>query len=123
MFSAALARPWRETSRDGWFVGLDRPRARLYAAAELNGVDLHSLRHGFASVGAHVQNGRYVAHVGPLLGDGYTRGRTITDRYIHGDPEALRPAADAIADRIAALLGMGEGGSAVSIEDGRTLHA
>jgi len=92
------------------FVGIDRPRLKLFEAAGIAGipgVDLHSLRHTFASVGAHVQNGRYAAFVGPLLGHGYQK-RSITERYIHSDPQALRPAADAIAGAIATSLGLTE---------------
>ena len=91
------------------FVGIDKARVRLYrpaGLAGLPGVDLHSLRHTFASVGAHVQNGRFAAFVGPLLGHGYTK-KAITERYIYANPEALRPAADAVAAEIAALLGLG----------------
>jgi hypothetical protein len=36
---------------------------------------------------------------------GYTR-KAITERYIHAKPEALRPAADAIAEAIATTLGL-----------------
>jgi integrase len=89
------------------FIGVDRPRIRIFEAAGLSGLDLHSLRHTFASVGAHVQNGRFAAFVGPLLGHGYQK-RSITERYIHSNPEALRPAADAIAGSIAKSLGMTE---------------
>ena len=76
-------------------------------------MDLHSLRHSFASIGAHVQNGRYVAFVGALLGHGYQK-RSITERYIHSNPEALRPAADAIAGHIADKLGLGEPGQVLA---------
>lgn len=88
------------------FVGIDRPRIKLYRAAEIDDADLHCLRHTFASIGAHVQDGRYSGLVGPLIGHGYTKGRSITERYIHSDPEAMRPAADAIAGEIARLLGL-----------------
>ncbi len=74
------------------------------------GVDLYSLRHSFASIGAHVLNGRYAPFVGPLLGHGYTRRRSITDTYIHQSIEALRPAADAIAGEVALRLGLQESG-------------
>ena len=90
------------------FIGIDKVRVRIYQAAGLAGlpgVDLHSLRHTFASIGAHVQNGRYAAFVSALLGHGYTR-KAITERYIHSNPEALRPAADAIAEAIATTLGL-----------------
>lgn len=92
------------------FVGIDKVRNKIYEAAGLaglQGVDLHSLRHTFASVGAHVQHGRFAAFVGPLLGHGYQK-RSITERYIHSNLEALRPAADAIAEAIANALGLTE---------------
>lgn len=100
------------------FVGIDRPRIRVFKAAGLAGlagVDLHSLRHTFASVGAHVQNGRFAAVVGPLLGHGYQK-RSITERYIHSNPEALRPAADAIAGAIATSLGLTEPGRVLAFK-------
>lgn len=90
------------------FIGIDKVRVKIYKAAGLGGlpgVDLHSLRHTYASVGAHVHNGRYAAFVSALLGHGYTR-KAITERYIHANPEALRPAADAIAEAIATTLGL-----------------
>lgn len=91
-------------------VGIDKLRVRIYESAGLGGlrgVDLHSLRHTFASIGAHVANGRYAAFIGPLLGHGYQK-RSITERYIHSNPEALRPAADAISEAMAAHLGLRE---------------
>ncbi len=96
-------------------VGIDKARRTAYEAAglaELPGIDLHSLRHTFASTGAHVANGRYTGHVGALLGHGYTK-RSITDRYITSDPEALRPAADAIAGEVAVQLGIDKRGEVV----------
>lgn len=98
------------------FVGIDKLRVRIYKAAGLAGipgVDLHSLRHTFASLGAHVANGRHAVFVGPLLGHGYQK-RSITEGYIHSNPEALRPAADAISETIASLLGLGELGRVVA---------
>lgn len=91
------------------FIGVDKARRYLWAAAGVEGVDLHSLRHSFASIGAHVQNGRFAGHVSALLGHGY-QARSITERYITADPEGLRPAADAIAAELARLLGLGEAG-------------
>jgi len=78
-------------------------------------VDLHSLRHAFTSEGAHVQTGRFAALVGPLLGHGYQK-RSITEGYIHSDPQALRPAADAIAGAIAASLGLTEPARVLAFE-------
>ena len=88
------------------FIGIDRARKKLWQAAGLEGVDLHSLRHSFASIGAHVHSGRFAGHVSALLGHGY-QSRTITERYITANPEGLRPAANAIAGEIARLLGLG----------------
>jgi integrase len=87
------------------YSAINKARRRLWEAASLEGADLHSLRHTFASVGAHVQSGRYVSLVAPLLGHGY-QARSVTERYIHSNLEALRPAADAIAGEIARLLGL-----------------
>ena len=100
------------------FVGIDRPRIRLFEAAGihgLTGVDMHSLRHTYASEGAHVQNGRFAAFVGPLLGHGYQK-RSITERYIHSSADALRPAADAIAEAIASRLGLVEAGRVLAFK-------
>jgi len=101
------------------FVGIDRPRAKLYRAAGIEGKDLHSLRHAFASIGVHVASGRYTAQVSPLLGHAYTRAGSMTERYIHSDPDALRPAADAIAGAIADLLDGRRGASVVEIASRR----
>jgi hypothetical protein len=48
------------------------------------------------------------------LGHGYQK-RSITERYIHQNPEALRPAADAIADAIALVLRLADKGKVVAI--------
>ncbi len=88
------------------FIGIDKARKALWKTAGLEGVDLHSLRHSFASIGAHVQGGRFAGHVSAPLGHGY-QSRAITERYITANPEGLRPAADAIAGEIARLLGLG----------------
>jgi len=87
------------------YSAINKARRRIWQAAELDGVDLHSLRHTFASIGAHVQSGQYVSFVAPLLGHGY-QARSVTERYIHSNLEALRPAADAISQEIAGLLGL-----------------
>jgi len=94
-------------------VNIDKARIALWRAAGIEETpegraDLHSLRHSFASIGAHVRDGRYAAFVGPLLGHGHQVPRAITLRYIHSDIEALRVAADAIADEIGRVIGIGE---------------
>jgi len=99
------------------FVGIDKARGHLWRAAGIEETaegraDLHSLRHSYASIGAHIQNGRYAGFVGPLLGHGH-QARSVTARYIHQNIEAMRPAADAISEEIARLLGLGEPASIV----------
>lgn len=102
---------------DQAFVGIDKVRRRLWRAASLEGIDLHSLRHTFASIGVHIQNGRFAAHVSALLGHGY-QSKAITERYITANPAALRPAADAIAGELARLLGLAEPGRVVEFRLG-----
>ncbi|HSL83241.1 MAG TPA: integrase family protein [Thermoanaerobaculia bacterium] len=100
------------------FIGIDKPRKYLWEAAGIQDnpsgrADLHSLRHSFASVAANLQDGRYVGMVSALLGHGYQK-RSITERYISGDPQKQRPAADAIAAEIARLLGLGKPATVVA---------
>jgi len=100
------------------FVGIDKARGHLWRAAGIEETaegraDLHSLRHSFASIGAHAQGGRHVGFVSALLGHGY-QAKAITERYISQDPELLRPAADAVAGEIARLLGLTEPGEVVA---------
>lgn len=97
--------------RERPYGGIDRARVKLWALAGIEGVDVHSLRHTFASVGAHVDGGRYAGHVSALLGHGY-QSRAITERYINANPQALRPAATAIAAEVERLMGEGEEGDA-----------
>lgn len=94
------------------FTAIDKPRARLWAEAGIEGsprgrADLHSLRHSFASVGSHVQNGRFASFIGPLLGHGFKQAKSVTMRYVHPNSDQLRPAADAIAAELARLIGLG----------------
>ena len=67
---------------------------------------------------AHVHSGRYAALVAPLLGHGYQK-RSVTERYIHQNPEALRPAADAVAGQIAKTLGLAELATVVAFTRGQ----
>ncbi len=107
------------------YRSFNNTRRRLWKRAGLpleRGVDLHSLRHSFASIGAHIQDGRYAGVVGALLGHGH-QAKAITKRYITDDPELLRPAADAISGEIARLLGLGERAEVVPIRPQRTGEA
>jgi integrase len=104
------------------FTGIDKPRAWLYAAAGIEDRDLHSLRHSFISIGAHLRLGRYENQVGTLAGHGRTSGASsITRRYIHDDLERLRPAADAISAEIARLLGLARPGDVLAFPNARGL--
>lgn len=98
-------------------VGTGRPRRYLWEAAGIaetaaGNADLHSLRHSYASIGAHLQDGRFSGLVGQLLGHA-SQARAVTARYVHEDRAALKRAADAIAGEIARLLGLSEPGEVV----------
>ena len=103
------------------YRAINAARRLLWRTAALpveRGCDLHSLRHSFASIGAHVRDGRYAGLVSALLGHGH-QAKQITRRYITEDPELLRPAADAVAAEIAGLLGLGTLADVVAFPEGR----
>lgn len=83
---------------DGHFIGLPRVLERLCAAASIEGVSLHTLRHSFASVAA--DEGFSELTVAALLG--HAR-RGVTQRYVKVDRAAVL-AADAVSAKIAGLL-------------------
>lgn len=78
---------------------LKRPWALVKAAADLDGVRLHDLRHTYASVGAG--SGLGLPVIGKLLGHADVK---TTARYSHLDADPVRRAADLIADNIASKL-------------------
>jgi integrase len=80
-------------------VGLQKVWERVRAAAGIDDLRLHDLRHGFASVG--VNRGVSLALLQGLLG--HTSPLT-TSRYAHLETDALRVEADGIASSIAAAL-------------------
>jgi len=80
-------------------VNLEKPWRRIRAAAGLNDVRLHDLRHSFASVGAAAGYGLPV--IGALLG--HTQAAT-THRYAHLAADPLKQASDAIGRQIADAL-------------------
>lgn len=61
----------------------------------------HVLRHSFASLAADL--GYSEPTIATLIGH---KGRTITSRYVHAADAVLLAAADAVADRTAALMGV-----------------
>ena len=68
------------------------------------------LRHSFTSLGADL--GYSDITIGAIVGH---KGRTITSRYIHSADSVLLSAADAIADRTAALMSGNKGESRSSL--------
>ncbi len=81
-------------------VGLQKVWERVRAAANLDALRLHDLRHGFASVG--VNRGVSLALLQGLLGHS---SPLTTSRYAHLQTDPLRAEADGIAASIAAALG------------------
>lgn len=74
---------------------LKRPWTLVKAAADLDGVRLHDLRHTYASIGAG--GGLGLPVIGKLLGHADVK---TTARYSHLDADPVRRAADMIADNI-----------------------
>jgi integrase/predicted DNA-binding transcriptional regulator AlpA len=89
----------------GHFVNLQRPWERIRAAAGLDDVRLHDLRHAFASLGAATGDSLLV--IGALLGH---RSAKTTHRYAHLAEHPVKEAANRISAEMSRLLGVeGEG--------------
>lgn len=80
-------------------VNLQKPWRRIRAAAGLDDVRLHDLRHSFAS--AAVAGGMSLPMIGALLG--HSQPQT-TARYAHLSADPLRAASETIAGQIAGAL-------------------
>jgi integrase len=80
-------------------VNLQKPWRRIRAAAGLDDVRLHDLRHSFAS--AAVAGGMSLPMIGALLG--HSQPQT-TARYAHLSADPLRAASEAVAGRISSAL-------------------
>jgi integrase len=80
-------------------VNLSKPWARIRAAARLEAMRLHDLRHSFASIG--VGTGLGLPIIGKLLG--HTQAAT-TQRYAHLADDPLRQASEAIGRRLSEAL-------------------
>jgi integrase len=79
---------------------LEKPWRRIRAAAGLEGVRIHDLRHTYASNA--VMAGLSIPLVGKILG--HTQIQT-TMRYAHLADEPVREAADKVAQQLGALIG------------------
>jgi integrase len=86
----------------GHFIGVQRPWQRIRAAAGLEGLRIHDLRHAFASVAA--SSGMALPIIGKLLG--HTQAAT-TQRYAHLAADPVKAAAQDVASRIAAAMKSG----------------
>jgi len=85
--------------RDKPRADLNRPWRAIRAHAGLHDVRIHDLRHSHASIAA--SGGVSLTIIGKLLG--HTQPQT-TQRYAHVVPDAVRAAADAVGNRIAAAM-------------------
>lgn len=105
--SGPLVLPGRDPERP--FSSLPKAWLRIVAfAPDLDGVTMHGLRHGFASIAADL--GMTEITIGALLGHS---AATVTGRYIHHVDSALCAAADRVAARIAAAMDGDEEGAEV----------
>jgi integrase len=82
--------------------GFPKLWARIAALGGLPAdVTPHTLRHSFASLAGDL--GYSETTIAALVGH---QGRSMTSRYVHAADAVLLTAADAVADRTAALMGM-----------------
>jgi integrase len=86
-------------------VNLEKPWRAIRAAAGLDDVRLHDLRHAFASVAA--SSGMGLPIIGKMLG--HTQAAT-THRYAHLASDPVKAAAAAVAEKIAAAMGANKAG-------------
>ncbi len=85
-------------------VNLEKPWRAIRAAAGLDDVRLHDLRHAFASVAA--SSGMGLPIIGKLLGHAQA---ATTHRYAHLASDPLKSAAAEVAGKIAAAMAGGPG--------------
>ncbi len=90
------------------YVGTPRVWTKIRAAAGLDDVRLHDLRHSFASIA--VSGGASLPIIGALLGHSDS---STTQRYAHLQDDPLKAASDAVGSKIAAALS--GGGNAVVV--------
>jgi integrase len=86
-------------STKGHFVGLARSWSRIAAAAGVEEITPHGLRHWFASAAAEMNYSDFI--IGGMLGHSK---RGITGRYANAPDSALLMAADRVSMRLAAAL-------------------
>jgi integrase len=99
-------------------VNIEKPWRRIRAAAKLNYVRLHDLRHSFASVAA--SGGQSLVVIGKLLGHSQP---ATTARYAHLADEPVRAANDEVGASIAAAMEGGVSGEVVGLRRSRAASA
>jgi len=95
------------------FVQVQTTWEAVTEAAGIEGLRLHDLRHGFASVGAIGGDSLFI--LGKLLGH---HDSATTQRYAHLSADPLRAVADRISGAVAAAMS-GSSGDVVEIKKGR----
>jgi len=91
-------------------VNIEKPWRRIRAAAKLNDVRLHDLRHSFASVAA--SGGQSLIIIGKMLGHSQP---ATTARYAHLADDPVKAASDAVGRHIAAAMDSGRSGEVVDL--------
>ena len=94
------------------FLSIRRPWKRICAAANLQNLRLHDLRHSFASIGAN--GGLSLPMIGALLGHAQL---ATTARYAHLAASPIQEAAELVGNRLAAAL-MGQCAPEVEKKEG-----
>jgi integrase len=89
-------------------VNLEKPWRRVRAAARLDDVRLHDLRHSYASVAA--SGGQSLVIIGKLLGHSQP---ATTARYAHLADDPVKAASDAVGRYIAAAMNRSTNGEVV----------
>jgi len=95
-------------------VNLEKPWRRIRAAAKLDDVRLHDLRHSFASVAA--SGGQSLVIIGKMLGHSQP---ATTARYAHLADEPVSTASDAVGRYIASAMDSGTGAEVVDFATSR----
>ena len=93
-------------------VNIEKPWRRIRAAAKLDDVRLHDLRHSFASVAA--SGGQSLIVIGKMLGHSQP---ATTARYAHLADDPVKAASDAVGRHIASAMDGGARGAAREIVD------
>jgi len=94
----------------GHLVNLEKPWRRIRAAAKLDNVRLHDLRHSFASVAA--SGGQSLVVIGKMLG--HSKPAT-TARYAHLADDPVKAASEAVGRHIASAMAGNSGGDVVDL--------